>query len=124
MKKTIEMVENTTTFLQMNGRLQTTKFPGCEKHEPKSSEYLECYLRHMPLTMYHPTCTCPMGPPDSPTAVLDSELRVLGIKRLRVIDASIMPEIVSSNPNAATIMIGEKGADIVLRAHSKANEIK
>ena len=59
-----------------------------------------------------------MGRPDSPHAVVDSELRVLGTKRLRVIDASIMPEIVSSNPNAATIMVGEKGADLVNSAHN------
>src|SRR5687767_8820469 len=119
MKKTIELVENTTVFQSMNGRLQHTLFPGCEHHPPRSDAYLECYLRHYPLTMYHPTCTCPMGRPDSPHAVLDSELRVLGIKRLRVIDASIMPEIVSTNPNAASMMIGEMGADLLNKAHNR-----
>lgn len=59
------------------------------------------------------TSTCKMGPNWDPTAVVDHRLRVYGISGLRVIDASIMPTIISGNPNAPTIMIGEKGADMV-----------
>jgi choline dehydrogenase len=65
-----------------------------------------------------------MGRADDPKAVLDSELRVRGVKGLRVVDASVMPTIVSSNPNAACIMIGEMGADLVTSTWSKYNEIK
>ena len=54
-----------------------------------------------------------MGPPTDPEAVVNHELKVYGIRGLRVIDASIMPKIPSGNTNAPTIMIGEKGADLV-----------
>jgi choline dehydrogenase len=54
-----------------------------------------------------------MGSDDA--AVVDPALKVRGVQRLRVIDASVMPEIISANTNAASIMIGEKGADLVLR---------
>ena len=62
-------------------------------------------------TLYHPVGTCKMG--NDALSVVDDSLRVHGVKCLRVIDASIMPTIVSGNTNAAAIMIGEKGADLL-----------
>ena len=70
------------------------------------------FIRRRGSTTYHPVSTCRMG--QDATAVTDERLRVHGIAGLRVIDASIMPTVVSGNTNAATIMIGEKGADMVL----------
>lgn len=77
----------------------------------------EALLKHMDQsleTLYHPVGTCKMGQDEM--AVVDESLRVHGIKGLRVIDASVMPTIVSGNTNAAVIMIGEKGADLVKEA--------
>ena len=73
---------------------------------------LLAFARDNGTTVYHPTSTCRMG--SDPNAVVDERLRVRGFERLRVIDASVMPTVVSGNTNAAAVMIGEKGADMVL----------
>jgi choline dehydrogenase len=81
---------------------------------PQKSDSDEAILAHIRRTVecvYHPVGTCKMGQDD--LSVVDENLRVHGIEGLRVIDASVMPRIVSGNTNAACIMIGEKGADLV-----------
>jgi choline dehydrogenase len=73
----------------------------------------EAYVRDFGGIGFHPIGTCHMGPDSDPLAVLDARLRVRGIDGLRVVDASVMPEPVSSNTNAPTIAIAEKAADII-----------
>jgi len=73
---------------------------------------LLAFARSAGTTVFHPTSTCRMGP--DPEAVVDERLRVKGFDRLRVIDGSIMPTVVSGNTNAAVIMIAEKGAAMLL----------
>jgi choline dehydrogenase-like flavoprotein len=70
-------------------------------------------------TIFHPVGTAKMGLSSDPLAVVDEHLRVAGIERLRVIDASVMPTITSGNTNAPTMMIAEKGAAL-LREDVKA----
>jgi len=78
----------------------------------KTDAELESFARNKGGTVYHPVGTCRMGADAG--SVVDSELRVRGVSGLRVIDASVMPNLVSTNTNAAAIMIGEKGAALVL----------
>lgn len=106
-------VSNSSAFQKYGSRPNSLAMPDCKQHEFDSDAYWECCLRQFTFTIYHPTSTCKMGPPDDPDAVVDPRLRVYGVLGLRVIDASIMPTIVSGNPNAPTIMIAEKGADMI-----------
>nr|MCH9674603.1 GMC family oxidoreductase N-terminal domain-containing protein [Gammaproteobacteria bacterium] len=77
-----------------------------------SDDELAEFVRTQGTTIYHPVGTCKMG--EDPMAVVDSRLRVRGIGGLRVIDASVMPGVTTGNTNAPTIMIGEKGADMII----------
>ena len=74
-------------------------------------------LRQRSDTIFHPTCTCKMGS-DPSNSVVDQRLKVHGLENLRVIDASIFPNITSGNTNAPTMMVAEKGADIILKDYS------
>ncbi|CAK9825477.1 Glucose dehydrogenase [FAD, quinone] [Anthophora retusa] len=106
-------LSNTTAFQRFGSRPHTIRMPGCHRYPFDTYDYWECAIRHFTFTIYHPTGTCKMGPKSDPTAVVDPRLRVYGVKGLRVADASIMPFIISGNPNAPTIMIGEKVSDII-----------
>ena len=87
----------------------------------QSEEALQRAAGDLGTTIFHPVGTCKMGPQHDPGAVVDDELRVHGIKGLRVIDASIMPTITSGNTNAPTVMIAERGAQFIRRdyGHSR-----
>lgn len=104
---------NTEIFKKHEGSLVRIPFKDCDKHKYMSDKYWACYMSHMATTVYHPVGTAKMGPDTDKNAVVDSDLKVKGIKGLRVIDASIFPTQVSGNTNAATIMVGERGADFI-----------
>jgi choline dehydrogenase len=80
----------------------------------RTDEEIDAFVRDKVESAYHPSCSCKMGSPSDPMAVVDPETRVIGLERLRVVDSSIMPSITTGNLNAPTIMIGEKGADHIL----------
>jgi len=74
---------------------------------------LEAHIRATCITVHHPLGTCKMGVASDPMAVVDAELRVHGIEGLRIVDGSVMPDLVGANINAPIIMIAEKAADLI-----------
>jgi len=94
-----------------------TRFGGRESRasaRAQTDAEIEQFIRNHADCAYHPVGTCRMGP--GPLDVVDAQLRVKGIAGLRVVDASVMPDIVSGNTNAPTIMIAEKAADMIKQA--------
>lgn len=90
--------------------IEKEHYPG--DHVTSEQDHID-YVRQHGRTSYHPVGTCKIGPSSDPMAVVDPELRVRGVDGLRVCDSAIMPSLVSSNTNAATVMIGEKAADLI-----------
>jgi choline dehydrogenase len=80
----------------------------------QSDEDLLAYCRETGSTIYHPSCSARMG--SDPRAVVDGTLKIRGLDAIRVVDASVMPAVVSGNTNAAVIMIAEKASDMILAA--------
>jgi choline dehydrogenase-like flavoprotein len=74
---------------------------------------IDTYIRKTAITVHHPLGTCRMGASTDPNAVVDGELRVIGAENLRVVDASVMPDLVGGNINGPVIMIAERGADLI-----------
>ncbi|PPR79031.1 MAG: Alcohol dehydrogenase [acceptor] [Alphaproteobacteria bacterium MarineAlpha2_Bin1] len=82
----------------------------------KTDDQIDYWIRNTAETVYHPVGTCKMGPETDNNSVVDKSLRVIGIKNLRIVDASIMPVIPSCNTNAPTIMIAEKASELILKS--------
>ena len=103
----------TPTMQSLGAKVEHAKISFCAKHEFRSDEFWECVARHLGVTMYHHCGTCKMGALDDSTAVVDPQGRVKGIQRLRVVDASILPNVTTGNTNAPTIMAAEKISDSI-----------
>lgn len=109
--KTLRHVYQQPAFARLLARGDDAEYmPGAAQ----SDAALEQFARHKGGTVFHPCGTCRMGGDEG--SVVDPALRVRGVERLRVIDASVMPQMVSTNINAATVMIAEKGASLLLRS--------
>lgn len=93
-----------------------TRMPGCE-YPSDHDKYLECYARSLMLPISHPVGTAKMGQPSDFRTVVDPQLRVKGIKGLRVVDASVIPTLPHGSTNNPVIMIAEKASDIIKESH-------
>ncbi|XP_060873694.1 glucose dehydrogenase [FAD, quinone]-like isoform X1 [Metopolophium dirhodum] len=99
--------------------LEELKLSNCADCIWDTREYWICIIQNLAAPFYHVVGGCRMGSEDDCYSVVDTKLRVKGIIGLRLMDSSIMPKIVSVNTNAATIMIGEKGSDIIKECYGK-----
>ncbi|XP_045125683.1 glucose dehydrogenase [FAD, quinone]-like [Portunus trituberculatus] len=107
-------VGRTPAFVKTLGaKLYSKPLRSCAAHQFGSDEYWRCFVKNMATTFYHFAGTCKMGPASDPFSVVDQNLRVRGVAGLRVVDASVMPVVVSGNPMAAIIMIAERAADLM-----------
>ena len=112
MKQTVECVRVARNILSQSSM---SPYAGKEigpGENAQSDELIEEYIRSKAETAYHPSCTAKMGIDNM--SVVDEKLKVYGIDNLRVVDASVMPEITSGNLNAPVIMIAEKASDLIL----------
>lgn len=113
LQKAIEITQQ-PAMRKINTRILDVPIPQCHKFgEVTSRPYLECYARHLTLTIFHQSGTAKMGPSSDRTAVVDPRLKVYGINNLRVVDASIMPKLISGHPNGPVFMIAEKAANMI-----------
>jgi len=112
----MQMAKKVAAAEPLASMIKSEKEPG---PSVRSDEDLLSFLRAKAMSVYHPVGTCRMGHDEN--AVVDDELKVHGVFGLRVVDASIMPTLISGNTNAPSIMIGEKGAELVLRDASLRN---
>ncbi|CAL8076421.1 unnamed protein product [Orchesella dallaii] len=104
-KKVVDLFENTRS---LNTPIFPKPVPGCENLVFKSDNYYRCVIRQLSGSLYHHVGTCALG------KVVDNSLRVKGINGLRVIDASVIPRSPNGDTQASTIMMGEKGADLII----------
>ncbi|XP_037515456.1 glucose dehydrogenase [FAD, quinone] [Rhipicephalus sanguineus] len=111
--KVCKQIADSEAFRAHGGKFWTVPFPGCEQHVQFSDEYWRCLALSFASTAAHPAGTCRMG--SDPLAVVDPRLRVRGgVTGLRVVDASVIPDMLSGHLNAPVVMIAEKAADMIL----------
>lgn len=97
----------------LNAQPFPNTLPGCEQYELDSKDFFRCVIQTITMSSYHSSGTCKMGSLSDLTAVVDPELRVKGVKGLRVIDASIFPEVPSGNLNSQVVAIAERASDLI-----------
>jgi choline dehydrogenase-like flavoprotein len=106
--KSVRIIREVLAQSEIAKFIKVERLPG---PSAKSDEEIMSYIRQYACCDYHPVGTCKMGVDEM--SVVDPQLRLRGIERLRVIDSSIMPVLISGNTNGPTMMIGEKGADLI-----------
>ncbi|CAH0578998.1 unnamed protein product [Chrysodeixis includens] len=116
--KLVKQFVGTKAIKDIGGYINPNHFPGCEDFEIFTDSYLDCYIKHLTLTSYHPVGTCSMGLPGSKTTVVDTTFKVLEVEKLFVVDASVLPTLPSGNINAAIAMMASVFFDTNIKLKS------
>ncbi|KAI7815409.1 glucose dehydrogenase [Rhyzopertha dominica] len=114
----IQFVMNLTqtdAFQSISATYIDPNLSACSSYEKLSKEYWCCHIKQVGMAFYHPAGTAKMGPDNDATAVVTPELKVRGIEKLRVIDASVMPTLPTGHLNAPTMAIAGKAADMIIK---------
>lgn len=109
--KDVLEIQNSPLFQSVNASLLVPTLQNCVDFEYGTEDYWKCYSRNLAVTLFHPSGTCSMG------SVVDSELLVKGVNNLRVVDASVMPNIVSGKIEISVLAIAEKASDLIKAKH-------
>lgn len=117
-KYTLQLIE-TEPFKKIGARVHDIPIPRCAHHGFGTDAYWRCAIRSFCVSLHHQVGTCKMGPSNDPTAIVSPELKVYGVKKLRVVDTSIIPKSTTSHTNAASFMIGERAADFIKKDWEK-----
>ena len=101
--------------------LNPRPIPGCsycpDRPVSECESYIECYVKQITISLFHPVGTCRMGHPKAGHTVVNTRLKVKGIRNLRVVDSSVYPNCINTNTNAPAMLVGEMGADFILEEH-------
>ncbi|GBN66525.1 Glucose dehydrogenase [FAD, quinone] [Araneus ventricosus] len=111
--KKCKAIGESEAMKKIGSKIFTTVYPGCERFVDDDDKYFRCMALSIVITLNHQIGTAKMGNPRDPTTVVDPKLRVKTISHLRVVDASVMPNVPSGNTNVPTMMVAEKGSDII-----------
>ncbi|KAL7742736.1 hypothetical protein ACLKA6_003304 [Drosophila palustris] len=120
----VQQLTTTRAFQRCGMQLWLPPLPECDVLPPDSDDYWLCHIRYMFVGAWHAVGTCRMAAATHPRGVVDERLRVRGVQGLRVVDASVMPEITAGNTNAPTMMIGEQGARMIREDQLAEDQLK
>ncbi|XP_060516556.1 glucose dehydrogenase [FAD, quinone]-like [Cylas formicarius] len=109
----MQNISDSEPFRKLGSRLNPKPMYGCDHLQFDSDQYWECCIRSISVTLHHQVGTAKMGPSTDPGAVVNAQLQVYGVPRLRVADCSVFPRALGAHTNAPSIMLGEKASDII-----------
>ncbi|KAG5667861.1 hypothetical protein PVAND_015830 [Polypedilum vanderplanki] len=109
----VEKLIETPPYKAVDAKLYKKPITGCEMHEFGSESYWECAVRTFTVSLHHQLGTCKMGSENDKNSVVNSRLKVIGMKKLRIVDTSVVPAAASAHTNALSCMIGERATEFI-----------